>query len=89
MILYGLLKVILFILGVLSSIFGTLIPDMPDVIITFLHEISSIISNGFSFISYFFYWDVIVAMINILILWRAFEVTKDIIMKVIGHFLAN
>lgn len=89
MIITALLNLILFILGVVSNIFGPLIPNYPDTILTILDTVSTMIDGGISFISYFVYWPVLAALISIIIEWYAFIVIKNIIMKVIGHFLAN
>ncbi|MBQ8902333.1 MAG: hypothetical protein IJY87_04630 [Bacilli bacterium] len=89
MIIYGLLKVIILILDIISGIFGSLIPDLPDVILNLFDTFSTIIQGGVSFVSYFLYWPVIVAAISILITFHAFKIVKDMVMKVIGHFIAN
>ncbi len=89
MILYLLLKAILYILGVVSAIFGGLIPSFPDVISNILTTISTMINGGITFLSYFFYVPVVVALISLVIAWHGFSVVKDALMKVIGHFLGN
>lgn len=89
MIITALLNLILFILGVVSNIFGSLIPNFPDTILTILDTASTMVEGGISFVSYFVYWPVLVILISIIIQWYAFIVIKNIIMKVIGHFLAN
>ena len=86
MILYLLLKAVLYIIGIVASIFGDLIPSFPDAISNVLTTISTMINGGISFISYFFY---VVALISLVISWYGFRVVKDAIMKVIGHFIAN
>lgn len=89
MIITALLKLILFILEILSNIFGGLIPSFPDVIMNLLNTAVSMIQSGISFISYFFLWEVIIIIFSIIIAWYSFVVIKNVIMKVIGHFFAN
>lgn len=89
MILYLLLKAIIYILGVIASVFGELIPSLPSSISTVLTTISTMISGGISFIGYFFNLTVVVALISLIISWHGFNVIKDAIMKVVGHFIAN
>ena len=89
MILYLLLKVILILLGVISELFGGLIPSFPSSISNVIQIISTMIEGGISFLSYFFYIPVVVALISLVISWHGFSVIKDAIMKVIGHFLGN
>lgn len=89
MIIYLLLKGVLFILGAISTLFGSLIPSFPDSISSVLQTISTMIQGGISFLSYFFYVPVVVALISLVISWHGFSVVKDAVMKVIGHFLGN
>lgn len=89
MIIYGLLKIVLLVLNIIGSIFGSLIPGLPSSLTGMLSQLTDIIASGVSFISYFFYWDVIVAILSIFIGYHAFKVIKDVVMKVIGHFIAN
>lgn len=89
MILTALLNLILFILGVLSNIFGALIPSFPDSISSVLSVITTILDSGLSFVSYFVYWPVCTAIITITLSWVAFVNVKNIVMKIIGHFFAN
>lgn len=89
MIIYLLLKAILFVLSVISGILGSLIPDFPQAISSVLDTISTMIQGGISFLSYFFYVPVVVALISLVISWHGFQVVKDSVMKVIGHFLGN
>lgn len=89
MIIYLLLKGVLFVLGVVSTLFGSLIPSFPDSISSVLQTISTMIQGGISFLSYFFYVPVVVALISLVISWHGFSVVKDALMKVIGHFLGN
>ena len=89
MILYLLLKAVLYILGVLSSILGGLIPSFPSEISSVLTTISTMLQGGISFLSYFFYVPVVVALISLVISWHGFSIIKDAMMKVIGHFLGN
>ena len=89
MILYLLLKAVLYILGVISSILGGLIPNFPEAISSVLTTISTMTQGGISFLSYFFYIPVVVALISLVIAWHGFSVVKDALMKVIGHFLGN
>lgn len=89
MILYLLLKAILFILGIIAGILGGLIPSFPDVISSVLTTISTMIQGGISFLSYFFHVPVVVALISLVISWHGFQVIKDALMKVVGHFLGN
>jgi divalent metal cation (Fe/Co/Zn/Cd) transporter len=88
-IIYLLLKGVLFVLGVVSTLFGSLIPSFPDSISSVLQTISTMIQGGISFLSYFFYVPVVVALISLVISWHGFSVVKDAVMKVIGHFLGN
>lgn len=89
MIIYLLLKAILYVLGIISGILGGLIPDFPDVISSILTTISTMVQGGISFLSYFFHVPVVVALISLVIAWHGFQVMKDALMKVIGHFLGN
>lgn len=89
MIIYLLLKSVLYILGVIASILGSLIPSYPSAISSVLTSISTMIHGGISFLSYFFYVPVIVALISLVISWHGFRVMKDALMKVIGHFMGN
>lgn len=89
MIIYLLLKAVLYILGVLSALLGSLIPSFPDSISNVLTTISTMIQGGISFLSYFFYVPVVVALISLVISWHGFSVMKDALMKVIGHFIGN
>lgn len=89
MILYLLLKAVLYILDVVAGIFGELIPSFPEAISNILTTISTMINGGISFLSYFFYVPVIVGLISLVISWHGFSVVKDAIMKVIGHFIGN
>jgi hypothetical protein len=88
-IIYLLLKGVLFVLGVVSTLFGSLIPSFPDSISSVLQTISTMTQGGISFLSYFFYVPVVVALISLVISWHGFSVVKDAVMKVIGHFLGN
>lgn len=89
MIIYLLLKAIIYILSVIASIFGSLIPSFPDSITNVLNTISTMLQGGISFLSYFFYVPVITALISLVISWHGFRVVKDAIMKVIGHFMGD
>ncbi len=89
MIIYLLLKAILFVLSAISSVLGGLIPSFPESISSVLNTISTMLQGGISFLSYFFYVPVVVALISLVISWHGFQVVKDAIMKVIGHFLGN
>ena len=89
MILYLLLKAVLYILGVISTILGGLIPSYPEAISNVLTTISTMLQGGISFLSYFFYVPVITALISLVIAWHGFQIVKDALMKVIGHFLGN
>lgn len=89
MIIYLLLKGVLTILGAISALFGGLIPSFPESIGNVLQTISTMIQGGISFLSYFFYVPVVVALISLVISWHGFTVVKDAVMKVIGHFLGN
>ena len=89
MILYLLLKAILFILDIISSILGGLIPSFPESVSNVLTSISTMIQGGISFLSYFFYVPVVVALISLVISYHGFKVVKDALMKVVGHFIGN
>lgn len=89
MILYGILKLVMYILSVIAGIFGGLIPSFPDVISNALTSISTMINGGISFLSYFFNVPVVVALISLTISFHGFNVVKDAIMKVVGHFFGN
>lgn len=89
MIIYCLLKAILYILGVISNILGGLIPSFPQEISSVLDSISTMVQGGISFLSYFFNVPVVVALISLVIAWHGFSVIKDALMKVIGHFIGN
>lgn len=89
MILYLLLKAVLYIISIIASVFGDLIPSFPSAISSVLTTISSMLNSGISFISYFFYIPVVVGLISLVIAWHGFKVVKDSIMKVVGHFIAN
>lgn len=89
MIIYLLLKAIMYILTVIAELFGNIIPSFPDSISNILISISTMVQGGISFLSYFFYVPVVVGLISLVIAWHSFGVVKDAIMKVIGHFLGN
>lgn len=89
MIIYLLLKAVLYILGVVAGIFGGLIPSFPSSISSILETISTMVQGGISFLSYFFHVPVVVALISLVIAWHGFQVVKDALMKVIGHFLGS
>lgn len=89
MIIYGLLKAILMILGVIANMIGNLIPSFPNAVSNVLTTLSTMVQGGISFLSYFFHVPVVVALISLVIAWHGFRVVKDAIMKVIGHFIAN
>lgn len=89
MIIYLLLELVLFILGVVANLFGSLIPSYPSAISSVLVTISTMVQDGVSFLSYFFYVPVVVALISLVITWHSFKIVKDAVMKVIGHFIAN
>lgn len=89
MIIYLLLKGIMYILDIIATLFGTLIPDFPSAIESVLTTISTMINGGISFLSYFFYVPVVVALISLVISWHGFGIVKDAVMKVIGHFIGN
>lgn len=89
MIIYSLLKAILYILGIVSSLFGELIPDLPDAVLSVLNTISTMISGALSFFGYFFEVPVVVGLVTLTIAWHGFSIVKDAVMKVIGHFFAN
>ncbi len=89
MIIYLLLKAILFILGIISNILGSLIPSFPESVSSVLTTISTMIQGGISFLSHFFYVPVVVALISLVISYHGFRVVKDALMKVIGHFIGN
>lgn len=89
MIIYYLLKIILFILDIIAGLFGELIPDFPGVVDNVLDLISYHITSGINFVSYFFVPKVVVALISLIISWYSFKIIKDAVMKVIGHFIAN
>ncbi len=89
MIIYLLLKLILVLLESISVVFGGIIPSFPGAVSNVLQTISTMIQGGISFLSYFFYVPVVVALISLVIAWHSFSVIKDAIMKVVGHFLGN
>lgn len=89
MILYLLLKAVLYIIGVIAGVFGDLIPSFPSSVSNVLTTIGTMINGSISFISYFFNVPVVVALITLVISWHGFSVVKDAIMKVIGHFIGN
>lgn len=89
MIIYLLLKAIMYILGVVANMFGGIIPSFPDSISNVLSSISTMVQGGISFLSYFFYVPVVVGLISLVIAWHSFSIIKDAVMKVIGHFLGN
>lgn len=89
MIIYLLLELVLFILGVISDLFGSFIPDFPNVIIEVLNTISTMISGGIEFLTYFFNPAVVIALVSLVIAWHSFSLVKDAVMKVVGHFMAN
>ncbi len=89
MIIYLLLKSILYVLGIISSILGGFIPSFPGAISSVLSTISTMLQGGISFLSYFFYVPVVVALISLVISWHSFRLMKDALMKVVGHFFGN
>lgn len=89
MIIYLLLKAILFILGIVAGIFGSLIPGFPSSVSSVLDTISIMVQGGISFLSYFFHVPVVVGLISLVIAWHGFRVVKEALMSVIGHFIGN
>lgn len=89
MIIYCLLKCILFILDKLASVLGSLIPSLPESVSGLLQSVVTIFDGGVTFVSYFFYWDAIVGLISLIIAYHGFEVVKYAIMKVVGHFIGD
>lgn len=89
MIIYGILKLVMYVLGVIAGLFGDLIPSYPAVISNILTNISTMLNGGISFLSYFFNVSVVVALISLVISFHGFNVVKDAVMKVVGHFLGN
>lgn len=89
MIIYLLLKAILYILGVIAGVFGELIPDFPSQVLAVFDTISTMVNGAISFFAYFFDVPVVVGLVTLSIAWHGFRIVKDAIMKVIGHFLAN
>lgn len=89
MIIYGLLKAIMFVLSIVANLLGGLIPSFPSAISSVLSTISIMLQGGISFVSYFFYVPVVVALISLVISWHSFRLMKDALMKVVGHFFGN
>lgn len=89
MILYLLLKIIIFVLSAIAEVFGSLIPSFPDTITAILDSLSTMLSGGISFVSYFFNSTIVVGLITLVIAWHGFRVVKNAIMAVLGHFLGN
>ena len=89
MIIYGLLLVILTILDMISSVLGVLIPDFPVSVQSMLDSLATMISGGLSFISYFTFWEVVVALLSLIIAYHTFRISKDALMKVFGHFFGD
>lgn len=89
MIIYLLLSLVFVILEFISGILGGLIPSFPSAVSNVLTTISTMVQGGISFLSYFFYVPVVVALISLVISWHGFKIVKDSVMKVIGHFLGN
>lgn len=89
MIVYGILQIILYVLNLLASIFGSLIPDLPTALSGLLQTLLTTFSGGVTFVSYFFYWEAVVALISLIIAYHSFEMVKYAVMKVIGHFIAD
>lgn len=89
MIIYLLLKAILTVFGLVANILGGFIPSFPGAISSVLTTISTMIQGGVSFLSYFFYVPVVVALISLVISWHSFRLMKDALMKVVGHFFGN
>lgn len=89
MILYYLLYFVLKILSAIALVFGSLIPDMPSALVSLLDTFATMFNGGMTFISYFFYWEVICALITLVLSYYGFSVVKDSIMKVLGNFIGN
>ena len=89
MIIYLLLKAIMFILEILAGLFGDLIPSFPDVITDYFEIIWSYIYQGMNIFQWFFYKDVVYALLVIVLSWYVFLFIKDNVMKIVGHFLGN
>lgn len=89
MIIYGLLSIVLIVLQLISVVLGALIPDFPDVIVSILDTISTMVSGGLGFISYFLFWNVVVSLLSLILAFHVFKISKDSIMKVLGHFIGN
>ncbi len=89
MIIYGLLLAIIIVLDLISDLLGKIIPSYPDVILSLLDTLQNMISGGLNFVSYFTFWEVVVALLSLIIAFHTFKTSKDFIMKVFGHFLGN
>lgn len=89
MIIYALLELIFFILSIIGSIFGDLIPSFPTGISTYISVMNNYIITGFRFLSIFFDYQLVIDLLEIILAWYTFLFVKDNIMKVIGHFLGN
>lgn len=89
MIIYGLLLVVITILNLISQVLGALIPDFPSAVVSMLDTLSAMVSGGLTFISYFFYWPVVVSLLSLVLAFHTFKISKDAIMKVLGHFIGN
>lgn len=87
MIIYGILLAILSLLGMLGSIFGGILPDFPSEITTLLDSIVSMFQGALSFISYFTYWPVILAMFSMIMLMETFHRVKNIALKIFSFFI--
>lgn len=89
MIIYGLLLIVITVLDLISKVLGALIPDFPEAVISILNTLSIMLNGGITFISFFFFWNVIGYMISLIIAFHGFKISKDAIMKVLGHFIGN
>lgn len=89
MIIYFLLDLIFFILNILATLFGDLIPSFPSQVGNVVQSMTNFIIEGFRFLSFFIDYRFVSDLIAIIISWYAFLFVKDNIMKVVGHFFGN
>lgn len=73
-------------LGFLSSMFGGMIGNFNYTIYNILQTLQTIFFSGINFISYFVFWDVIVALLGLTLLLFEFKMAKEIIFRIVARF---
>lgn len=89
MIIYLLLQAIMFILEILATLFGDLIPSFPSTVTNYFPTITQYMRSAWQMVIYFFDSNLVRGLIIIVLAWYAFLFIKDNVMKIVGHFLGN